>query len=238
MVSTTYLYCLLQKRKDISVSLLDFIFIVSGLFFSGYFGSRLCSVIDYLLGINKDITIPLIVSNFFSINVFEWYGGLLFTLFFLFVCKFIYQADFYNFLLLCLTKSICIVLAIGKFGCFLSGHHGCYGKETNLPWACSFHYGLNPPAHPVHPIQLYDIVFNTVIFFLIVKFEKMKIGGIAIFLGYISIFCCYNFFMESQRDVSKTFSIFSLGQICYAIIFVIGSVTWVMGVYTSRDSRK
>lgn len=65
--------------------------------------------------------------------------------------------------------------AIGRIGCFLNGC--CYGKPTGLPWGVTFppgsfaanHFGIE---HHLHPVQLYSMLINVIIFIILIKFTS------------------------------------------------------------------
>lgn len=47
--------------------------------------------------------------------------------------------------------------AIGRVGCLLVGDD--YGRATDLPWGLTFPEGAPPTLDPVHPTQLYEILW-------------------------------------------------------------------------------
>jgi len=47
--------------------------------------------------------------------------------------------------------------ALGRVGCFLVGDD--YGRETDVPWGVAFPKGAPPTLVPVHPTQLYEVVW-------------------------------------------------------------------------------
>jgi phosphatidylglycerol:prolipoprotein diacylglycerol transferase len=47
--------------------------------------------------------------------------------------------------------------AIGRIGCFLVGDD--YGRQTSVPWGVAFPKGSPPIDVPVHPTQLYEMVW-------------------------------------------------------------------------------
>jgi phosphatidylglycerol---prolipoprotein diacylglyceryl transferase len=54
---------------------------------------------------------------------------------------------------------LCIGIAIGRIGCFLSGlGDATYGTPSSLPWAIDFGDGI-----PRHPTQLYEVLFLLVL---------------------------------------------------------------------------
>lgn len=47
--------------------------------------------------------------------------------------------------------------SFGRIGCFLVGDD--YGKASDLPWAVAFPQGAPPVDYPVHPTQLYEVLW-------------------------------------------------------------------------------
>jgi prolipoprotein diacylglyceryltransferase len=106
-----------------------------------------------------------------------------------------------------------IVVVVMRVGCLLVGC--CYGTQCDLPWAIS--YGQNSPAFisqinkglisfnaphslPVHPSQVYDIIFYVMIFFLVIKFRNaFKANHSLFFLMIVSRFI-ERFFIEFVRE--------------------------------------
>lgn len=67
-------------------------------------------------------------------------------------------------------------LAIQRIGCLL--HGCCFGKPTNLPWGIL--YSPGSPSRsvfgdiPVHPTQIYYIIANLLILFVMLKIERER----------------------------------------------------------------
>lgn len=57
--------------------------------------------------------------------------------------------------------SVAVGQAIGRIGCFLVGDD--YGRATDLPWGVAFPKGLPPVDYPVHPTQLYESFWLTLV---------------------------------------------------------------------------
>jgi phosphatidylglycerol:prolipoprotein diacylglycerol transferase len=51
--------------------------------------------------------------------------------------------------------------ACGRIGCFLVGDD--YGQPTDLPWGVAFPEGAPPTTVPVHPTQLYEVIWLLVL---------------------------------------------------------------------------
>lgn len=106
-----------------------------------------------------------------------------------------------------------IGLIIGRIGCFLGGC--CFGTTTSVPWAVTYpanshayniHLAkglIDPSAStslPVHPTQLYEIVFSLVIvLILLICRKRLKREG-SIFCLFIVFYCGFRFFEEFVRE--------------------------------------
>jgi phosphatidylglycerol---prolipoprotein diacylglyceryl transferase len=63
---------------------------------------------------------------------------------------------------------LCLGIAIGRVGCFLAGPaDGTYGAPTNLPWGVNFGDGIFR-----HPTQLYEILFLSVLGFMLQRYNE------------------------------------------------------------------
>jgi prolipoprotein diacylglyceryltransferase len=67
-----------------------------------------------------------------------------------------------------LAVPLCLGIAIGRIGCFLAGSaDGTYGTATSLPWGVNFGDGV-----PRHPTQLYEILFLSVLGFILQRYNE------------------------------------------------------------------
>jgi len=56
--------------------------------------------------------------------------------------------------------------AIGRIGCFMAGC--CYGRPCSVPWGVTFTGSeIAPLGIPLHPTQLYEMLLNFMIFFIL-----------------------------------------------------------------------
>lgn len=114
-----------------------------------------------------------------------------------------------------LAYAIPIGFIITRFGCLFGGC--CYGTETNLPWALQ--YGTNfkvfqfQAAHleipassnlslPMHPTQVYDMLFCLVICLLVFLTRKTWKATGSRFLFVILCYAIFRFVNEFFRDSS------------------------------------
>ncbi len=57
----------------------------------------------------------------------------------------------------CVCVGAAVGQALGRVGCFLVGDD--YGRPTELPWGVAFPVGAPPTVIPVHPTQLYEMLW-------------------------------------------------------------------------------
>ena len=118
--------------------------------------------------------------------------------------------------------------AFGRMGCFAAGC--CYGRETHMPWAVTFHNPLaaqivgTPLGVPLHPTQLYEMVVelaNCVFLAWLIKRKKFE-GEI---IGtYMILYGVARYFIEFFRgDPGRgEFLGFMSGTQGIALLLVIG----------------
>ena len=83
--------------------------------------------------------------------------------------------------------------AIGRFGNFVNAE--VFGKETNLPWGMSINGGA-----PVHPLFLYESLWNLLGLLLIVLFKNNKRNHGQVVCFYVLWYAVGRFFLESMRN--------------------------------------
>lgn len=86
--------------------------------------------------------------------------------------------------------------AFGRIGCFLNGC--CFGKACALPWAVRF----PELSHAVHPTQLYEALYDLVLFaFLMKRRERARFEG-EIALLYFLLYGMGRYTIEFVREPS------------------------------------
>jgi phosphatidylglycerol:prolipoprotein diacylglycerol transferase len=89
--------------------------------------------------------------------------------------------------------------AIGRIGCTLNGC--CYGIACNLPWGVEY---TNPDteafgAGTVHPTQIYEIIFNLIVFGVLWKLmSKVRPDG-SLFLIYLALYSAWRVGIDFLR---------------------------------------
>ena len=117
----------------------------------GVAGSKLYFAVDVHLRTGIPFTDLL-----FAREGITWYGGLvLATLVGAFWCR--RNGLSIKQVMDCTAVAGAVGQSIGRVGCFLVGDD--YGRVTDLPWAVTFPRGAPPTFDPVHPTQIYEILW-------------------------------------------------------------------------------
>jgi phosphatidylglycerol:prolipoprotein diacylglycerol transferase len=117
----------------------------------GIAGSKLYFAIDTTLREGEPF-----FSLIFSREGITWYGGLIGgTLVGAVGCRIngISARRFAN----CGCIGAAVGQALGRVGCLLVGDD--YGRVTDVPWAMTFPKGAPPTLEPVHPTQIYELIW-------------------------------------------------------------------------------
>lgn len=125
-----------------------------------------------------------------------------------------------------LTPSLILGQAIGRIGCFFNGD--AHGYPTRMPWGLVYSpespAGQMFPGQPLHPTQLYEMIFNLIIFGILWKMRtKLKIDG-QLFLAYVILYSAARILVEHFRADRLTY----LGNI--SVAQSIGIIGILLGV--------
>jgi phosphatidylglycerol:prolipoprotein diacylglycerol transferase len=87
-----------------------------------------------------------------------------------------------------IAPGIILAQAVGRIGCIINGC--CYGNETGL--ACAFIYThpdtFAPIGLPTMPVPLFELIFNLIVFGILLKIRwRFKPDG-SLFLIYLSLY--------------------------------------------------
>ena len=120
-----------------------------------------------------------------------------------------------------LAPSLILGQAIGRMACFLNGD--AHGYPTDLPWGIVYApespAGQMFPGQALHPTQLYEMIFNLIIFTVLWKVrKKIKTQG-NLFILYIILYSAARIIIEHFRadklmyfgDISAAQSIGAVG---------------------------
>ena len=168
------------KRKGLDPNLSSNIILLAIVF--GIAGSKLLFLIE-----NWESFIRSPVSMTFSTGGLTWYGGFILATFAIMIYV---RRKNIPFLKICDASAPALMLSYGiaRIGCHLAGD-GDYGFPTDLPWACVYSNGTDPPsmalrdfpeivskygingvvpdATPVHPAPLYEFISGVLLFLVL-----------------------------------------------------------------------
>ena len=135
-----------------------------------------------------------------------------------------------------LAPGIILAQAIGRVGCTLNGC--CYGVETSA--FCAVIY-THPESHgpigvPVHPTQIYELIYNLIVFAILFKLRgRLKPDG-SLFLIYLSLYSLWRFGVGFLREGTPfLFTGLHQAQVIAIILLVIAipilavKARWVRG---------
>lgn len=123
--------------------------------------------------------------------------------------------------------------AIGRFGNFVNAE--VYGGTTALPWGMSIN-----GAETVHPLFLYESLWNVLGFILLLIFRDRKTADGQVFCYYIFWYSLGRLFLEGMRD--KTYILYlipdkiGISQAVALILIIASSVSFF--AITSRAKKQ
>lgn len=120
------------------------------------------------------------------------------------------------------APGIVLAQAVGRVGCLLNGC--CYGIETSLPWGIIYghHESFAPLGIAVHPTQIYEIIYNLIVFGVLLKLRgRFKPDG-SLFLIYLGLYALWRLGIDFIR--AGTPFLFGLHQAQVIAIIVLAIV--------------
>jgi len=99
-----------------------------------------------------------------------------------------------------LAPGIILAQAVGRVGCTINGC--CYGVESHLPWAVIYTHpeSLGPLGIPVHPTQVYEIIYNLIVFGILVALRKRFRPDGSLFLIYLTFYAAWRLGIDFIRE--------------------------------------
>jgi len=155
-----------------------------------------------------------------------WGGVLVGVIALYFLCKKNDQ-DFFKWMD-SLVPAFLIGLAIASLGLFLDGAQ--YGNETSLPWGVNFESPAIKYTVPIHPTQIYILLYSGLIATGLIVFRDHKFfekNGSLATLG-IMAFSFMHFLQEFVRGDDATILLgIRLPMIATALIFIISTIFYI-----------
>jgi phosphatidylglycerol:prolipoprotein diacylglycerol transferase len=99
-----------------------------------------------------------------------------------------------------LAPGIILAQAVGRVGCTINGC--CYGIETHLPWAVVYTHpeSFAPIGVPIHPTQPYEIVYNLIVFVVLLRLRGRFQPSGSLFLIYLTFYALWRFGIDFIRE--------------------------------------
>jgi phosphatidylglycerol:prolipoprotein diacylglycerol transferase len=98
-----------------------------------------------------------------------------------------------------LAPGIILAQAIGRVGCTINGC--CYGIACDLPWAIQYGgTGRDQIIGPVHPTQIYEIIYNLIVFGILLTFRKRFRPDGSLFLIYLTFYAVWRLGIDFIRE--------------------------------------
>jgi len=109
--------------------------------------------------------------------------------------------------------SVSIGMLFIKLGCAIS-HPACYGKASTMPWAMLIN------GQYVHPIPIYDFLFQGVLLLALTCFFLRK-PSIKIGIAWLLFTCVSDFWIDYLRSYERYIIGLSLSQFAYLTIILL-----------------
>ncbi len=98
------------------------------------------------------------------------------------------------------APGIILAQAIGRVGCTLNGC--CYGTVCDLPWAVTYTHpeSLGPSGIFVHPTQVYEIIYNLIVFGILLALRGRFRPDGSLFMIYLALYSVWRFGVDFIRE--------------------------------------
>lgn len=128
------------------------------------------------------------------------------------------------------APGIILSQAVGRVGCIINGC--CYGIPTSLPWGVIYTHpnSLAPLGVAVHPTHLYELIYNLIVFgILLILRGRLKPDG-SLFLIYLSLYSLWRVGIGFLRE--GTPFLFGLHQAQVIAIIVLAITIPILAMKT------
>ena len=219
-IIVAYLVCD-RIRRRLEVSSDDFLDCILWALPIGIIGARVFYVLGDLKNFHSFMDVIAVWNGGLAI-----YGGVVFAGATVFaVCK-LKKCDFRSMLDL-MAFGMLIGQMIGRWGNFVNIE--VYGVATNLPWAMGIGYFGEGASELVHPLFLYESLWNLIGFVLIFGYMDFRKFKGEIFLWYLAWYGLGRAVMEPMRDPEFNLHLFGLPiMLVLAIAFCVTSVVLII----------
>ena len=123
-----------------------------------------------------------------------------------------------------IAPGIILAQAIGRVGCTLNGC--CYGDVTDIFCAITYVNG-NQIVGPVQPTQVYEIIYNLIVFGVLLKLRNRLRPDGSLFLVYLAAYSAWRFGIDFIRPNRALLFGLHEAQLISIVVFVL-SVTLLL----------
>ncbi len=136
-----------------------------------------------------------------------------------------------------LAPGVAIGHAVGRIGCLFAGC--CYGETCDLPFAIKFTdpQSLAPLNVDLHPTQVYMVLSNLVLFFILLWLNKKKRFNGMIFLSYIMLYSLFRFVIEFFRGDFRGDFIYEFISLSQGIGLLVSLMAFVLILILSKRAN-
>jgi phosphatidylglycerol:prolipoprotein diacylglycerol transferase len=123
-----------------------------------------------------------------------------------------------------IAPAIILAQAIGRVGCTINGC--CYGVPTDLPWAFVYMHPLTygPIGVPVHPTQVYEIIYNLMVFGVLMMLKNRFCPDGSLFLIYLVFYAAWRLGIDFIRDRNILFIGLDEAQLISIVVLIFAGV--------------
>jgi phosphatidylglycerol:prolipoprotein diacylglycerol transferase len=120
-----------------------------------------------------------------------------------------------------LAPGIILAQAIGRVGCTLNGC--CYGVQTDIFCAIIYEHpsSLGPLGIPVHPTQIYEIIYNMIVFGVLLLLRGRFRPNGSLFLIYLTFYAVWRLGIDFIREGTDFLFGLHEAQIISIIVLII-----------------
>lgn len=193
-----------------------------------FIGARLTYVLGDLKSFDSFMDVIAIWNGGLAI-----YGGVIFAAISVYVICKIKKCNIGSMLDI-MAVGLLIGQIIGRIGNFVNIE--VYGIETNLPWAMGIGYFGEDPEMLVHPLFLYEMLWNSIGLVLILGYlDYRKFHG-EMFLWYMGWYGLGRALMEPLRDPQYNLELFGVRiMLILAAVLFVGAVVAVILIRKRHD---
>lgn len=225
-IVTAYFVCdRIRRRFDISSD--DFLDCLLFTIPVAFIGARLTYVLGDLESFHSFYDVIAVWNGGLAI-----YGGVIFAAISVFIICKIKKCDWRSMLDI-MAIGLLIGQIIGRWGNFVNIE--VYGVETNLPWAMGIGYYGEGASRLVHPLFLYESLWNLIGFVLIYGYMDLRKFKGEIFLWYMAWYGLGRGLMEPLRDSEYNLHLFGI-RIMMVLAFVLFAAALVAIIVLRRKS--